>query len=127
MKKLLFLLPFFLLGTACSSDEENNIESQEQFTLPESTPKEIIPKSEMPYWLSAKLQDIEDNLKPLDKYKVYQGVWKEEAVYHIWSILSSCIYYVTYDQHGTRIDWKKNDIKDFEANSHDWKLIYIIE
>ena len=48
-------------------------------------------------------------------------------VYHIWSILSSCIYYDTYDQQGTRIDWEKNDFKDFYANSHDWKLIYIIE
>lgn len=127
MKKLLFLLPFFLLGTACSSDEENNIESPEEFTLSESIPKDLISKSEMPFWLSEKVQDIEDNLKPLDRVMVYQGVWKEKTVYHIWSHFYSCMYCEVYDQQGTHFDWTKYDGEDFTANSHDWKVIYIIE
>ena len=121
-------MPFFLLCISCSGDdEENNFGSQSSVELPGSVSEEIISKTEMPSWLAAKVQDIEGNLKPLSQYKIYQGIWKGNTIYHIWSFFSSSVYYETYDQEGSRIDWVKNDFKDFLDTSHDWKLIYTIE
>jgi len=127
MKKLLLLLPLFMLGVACSNDEGTSIESLGQIEQPDSFSVELMSKQDMPYWLAKKVQDLEDNMPPLAQYKVYQCVWKENTVYYIWSYLSSCIYDETYDQYGVRLDWEKYDFKDFSANSHDWKLIYSIK
>jgi len=127
MKRLILLLPFFLMGTACNNEAEDNNEPQKDLMLYNNAPEELISIDEMPAWLAAEVQKIESNLKPLAQYKIYQGVWKGSTVYHIWSYFSSAVLYDTYDEQGVRLDWEKNDVKDFRDNSRDWKLIYVIE
>ena len=127
MKKYIFILLAALTFVACSEDEGNVIESQPRFVQSKNIPQETVQKTDMPTWLSKKVQDIEENLKPLAQYKVYQGVWKDNTIYYIWGLFSSCYFGETYDQQGNHIDWEKNDFKDFDANSHDWKVIYTIE
>ena len=95
--------------------------------MQESNNMSIITIENLPNYNSKKVQDIEENLKPLAQYKVYQGVWKDNTIYYIWGLFSSCHFGETYDQQGNHIDWEKYDFKDFDANSHDWKVIYTIE
>ena len=127
MKKYLFILLAAMAFVACSEDDEKVFESQPRFVQSETIPQETTQKADMPAWLAAKVQNIEENLKPAVQYKVYQGVWKDNTIYYIWSLFASNWFGETYDQQGNRLDWEKNDFKDFDANSHDWKIIYTIE
>ena len=125
MKKTLFLLGLALMAICFATASCSKNDNDEAW---EKAKTSLMAKEDLPDWLAEMVTDLEKNAPPMSVYKVYRCKWNSKTVYYIYWNFSSCVMCETYFADGTRIEWNGTvDTEDFQANSSDWKCIYVIE
>ena len=121
---------FLLVTVGCSNDKDNFTVNTEEEFLNEivNAPQNIVPKEELPEWLSDYIEKLSDTPPELSKLKVYMGIWKGTSVFFIYNMVNSCLFCDVFYEDGNRIEWEhQNDINEFMTNSKDWICIYVLK
>jgi hypothetical protein len=100
--------------------------AQELFIIYNFLQKDSIYFVKRPEWLNKLIAEImeEDRDNVLGGHILYRYEWKEDFVYHFYDFLASCIHCNDYYEDGSKIDWSKENISDFDKNKKNEIIIW---
>jgi hypothetical protein len=129
MKKInLLLIALLLTGLAgCGKEEKNNEMNYIQAfqTKLQSAPLTELSENSFPEWLLFKIREVENEPSSMTGVKIFKGKWRNQVVYFVRNLLSSCVFCDIYLENGAKVELlDENDIKDFCITSKDWEKIY---
>ncbi len=76
-----------------------------------------------PLWLKVKIDSMSTNQEYFGT-EVYRYEWNGKFVYHITSIINSCMFCDVFDQNGNKIQLTSEDVLDFQQNKKNEVLVW---
>ena len=130
---------FLCFGCSSKSDpqieEPQKIDVEAFVSVLKLAPFVDVSEEELPKWLNNWIEGVIDDFAGSSDLiveksaEVYRGKWKEQTVYHVWSVNSNCPLCI-YHENGEPVHWSdvknNNDLDDFLATSVNWELIFQI-
>ena len=70
---------------------------------------------EVPNWLLAKIEQLENDSFP--GWAIYEYKWNSSLFFHIVNPVSSCAFCEFYDYNGNKYEWTSDSFDDFQKNA----------